>query len=354
MLEHPTMPLTRRHFLETLAAAPALALASARPARAQTRLRVLLNSDFSSVNTWFTLADDRGWFTEAGLALDYTAGRGAYTAAGRAAEEGFDIAYGDVNALVEEVARSNARAPIAVYMMFNRSPSVIAVPADSPVRTPADLPGRHLRGHATDVALQTFPVLAAAHGVDAAKVRITTSEAGMGGLVTGMLAGECDGTFGYDSTVTAALVTAGIPTGRVRFLPFATLTPDLYGSTLMVSRRLVQQQPEVVRALVRTVNRGVAAVVVDHDAALTSTAKRVPAMHAAAERARLEHTLRGDMGHPEGARHGIGAVDDGRLARSIAALCRAKALPRVPRTNEVFAAQFLVPAVERITTLAKL
>ena len=348
------MPLTRRHFLETLATAPALALASARPASAQTRLRVLLNSDFSSVNTWFTLADDRGWFNEAGLTLDYTAGRGAYTAAGRAAAEGFDVAYGDVNALVEEVARSNARAPIAVYMMFNRSPSVVAVPETSAIRTPADLAGRHLRGHATDVALQTFPVLAAAHGVDAAKVRITASEAGMGDLVTGMLAGEYDGTFGYDSTITAALVTAGIPTERVRFLPFATLTPDLYGSALMVSRRLVQQQPAVVGALVRAVNRGVAAVAADANAALASTAKRVPTMHAAAERARLEHTLKGDMGHPEGGRHGIGAIDDERLARSIAALCRAKGLPRVPRTNEVFAAQFLGPAADRITTLAQL
>ena len=344
--------LTRRHFLATVAAAPAVAVATGRTAQAQTRLRVLLNSDFSSVNTWFTLADDRGFFRDAGLTLDYTAGRGAYTAAGRAATEGFDVAYGDVNALVEEVARSNAQAPVAVYMMFNRSPSVIAVPAGSPVRTPADLAGRHVRGHATDVALQTFPVLAAAHGVDASRVRITTSESGMGGLVTGMLAGESDGTFGYDSTITAALLTAGVPLDRVRFLPYATLTPDLYGSALMVSRRLAREQPGVVQALVRAVNRGVAAVAADADAALAATKRRVPAMHAAAERARLEHTLHGDMGHPEGRRHGIGAVDDARLARGIAALCRAKTLPRTPAVADVFDAAFTVPAADRITSLA--
>lgn len=343
--------LTRRHFLSTLAVALAAVLGTRRDAHAQTRLRVLLNSDFSSVNTWFTLADDRGGFRDAGLTLDYTAGRGAYTAAGRAAVEGFDVAYGDVNALVEEVARSNAQAPVAVYVMFNRSPSVIAVPAGSPVRSPADLTGRHLRGHATDVALQTFPVLAAAHGVEASRVRITTSESGMGGLVTGMLAGECDGTFGYDSTITAALITAGVPLKHVRFLPYATLTPDLYGSALMVSRRLAREQPAVVHALVRAVNRGVAAVAADADAALGATARRVPAMHAAAERARLEHTLRGDMGHPEGRRHGIGAVDDARLARGIAALCRAKALPRTPPVADVFDAAFAVPAADRITSL---
>lgn len=347
---------TRRDLLRTLAATPALALGGTRDARATqsvTRLRVLLNSDYSSVNTWFTLADDLGYFREAGLALDYTAGRGAYTAAGRTAEEGFDVGYGDVNALVEEVAASNARAPIAVYMMFNRSPSVIAVPADSPIRTPADLSGRHLRGHATDVALQTFPVLAAAHGVDATRVRISSSEAGMGLVVAGMLAGEYDGTFGYDSTITAALITAGTPTTRVRFLPYPTLIPDLYGSALMVSRRLVREQPTVVRALVRAVNRGVQAVVGDPAAALAATKRRVPAMHEAAERARLEHTLRSDMSHREGTRLGIGAIDDARFTRAIEALCAAKRLARVPRLDEVFDASFAVPANERLTTLAR-
>ncbi|MFN7978157.1 MAG: ABC transporter substrate-binding protein [Vicinamibacterales bacterium] len=345
--------LTRRHLLRTLAATPALALGAARPARAETRLRVLLNSDYSSVNTWFTLADDRGFFKDAGLALEYTVGRGAYTAAGRTADEGFDVGYGDVNALVEAVAAGNAQAPVAVFMMFNRSPSVVAVPADSSIRTPADLAGRHLRGHATDVALQTFPVLAAAHGVDASRVRISTSEAGMGAVVSGMLAGEYDGSFGYDSTITAALITAGTPTARVRFLPYATLTPDLYGSALMVSRRLVREQPDVVRTLVRAVNRGVQAVVADQAAALAATKRRVPAMHDVAERARLEHTLRLDMGHPEGARLGIGAIDEARLTRGIAALCAAKHLKRVPRASEVFDTSFALPTTERLTTLAR-
>jgi hypothetical protein len=79
---------TRRDLLRTLATTPALALGGPRVVRASqspvlTRLRVLLNSDYSSVNTWFSLADDLGYFREAGLTLDYTAGRGAYTAAGR-------------------------------------------------------------------------------------------------------------------------------------------------------------------------------------------------------------------------------------------------------------------------------
>ncbi|MEZ5420525.1 MAG: ABC transporter substrate-binding protein [Vicinamibacterales bacterium] len=345
-------PISRRRLLHTLAMAPSLLPGRASRVRGQTRLRVLLNSGYSSVNTWFTLADDRGLFQEAGLVLDYTTGRGAYTAAGRMADEGFDVGYGDVNALVERVAAGDIRSPVAVYMVFNRSPSVVAVPAAAALRTPADLAGTHLRGHATDVALQTFPVLAAAHGLDTDRVRISTSEAGMGTLVDGMIAGEYDGMFGYDSTITAALVAAGVPTTRVRFLRYASLTPDLYGSALMVSRRLVRDAPDVVQALVRAVNRGIAAAVANEAAALAATAKRVPAMHEAAERARLERTFGSDMAHREGARLGIGAIDPERFTRAVAALCAAKHLARVPRTDEIFDASFAVPRRERITRLA--
>ena len=347
-MAHPT----RRHFLHAVAAAPVLTLVAAGRAGAQMRLRMLLNSGYSSVNAWFCLADDRGYLREAGLQLAFTDGRGAYTAAGRTADEGFDIGYGDVNALVELAAASNARAPVAVYMMFNRSPSVVAVPAASGIRAPRDLAGRHLRGHATDVALQTFPALAARVGVDAKTVHISTSEEGMGAVVAGMLKGDTDGIFGYESTITAALITAKIPVDSVRFFFYRDLVPELYGSALMVSRRLAREQPRLVAGLVRAVNRGVADTIADPTAAIAAVRTRAPAIVEAAERARLELTLRGEMGHPEGARLGIGAIDASRFGAGVRLLCVSKALARVPAVLDVFGDAFPVPAAERITRLA--
>lgn len=341
------MPFTRRQWLEAALAAP---LAVTRPAPAQPPLRLLLNSGYSSVNSWFTLADDRGYFRDAGVQLDYTVGRGAYTAAGRMADEGFDVGYGDINALVELVATTPERAPVAVYVLFNRSPSVIAVAATSSIREPRDLTGRHVRGHATDVALQTFPALASAAGIEVSAVRISTSEAGMRDLVEAMLAGESDGVFGYDSTITAALVGAGVPLDRVRFLPYRTLVPDLYGSALMVSKRLARDQSAVVAALVRAVNRGVAAVIADGDAAVAAARRRDPSLVAAAEQARLARTLAGEMGHAEGVRLGLGGVDRQRFAAGVRLLCTAKGL-RVPAVHEVLSDAFPVPAAERVTTL---
>jgi NitT/TauT family transport system substrate-binding protein len=342
--------MTRRSFVGTLAAAPLPWLAPQRGA-AQTPLRMLLNSGYSSVNAWFCLAEDRGYLNDAGVRLTFTTGRGAYTAAGRTADEGFDVGYGDVNALVERVASAPDRAPIAVYTLFNRSPSVVAVPAESPLGSVADLAGRHVRGHATDVALQTFPALAARTGVDARQVRISTSEVGMRELVEGMVAGESDAIFGYESTIAAALVGAGQPVTRVRFLHYRTLVPELYGSALMVARRLVRERPALVAGLVRAVNRGVADVIADPDAAIAAVRRRDPALVVAAERDRLARTLAGEMGHAEGARFGLGAIDASRFADSMRLLCSAKSLP-VPAVSDVVSDAFPVPAGERITRLS--
>ena len=343
---------TRRRLLRAMTTAPMVAVLTSIRASAQVRLRLLLNSGYSSVNAWFCLADDRGYLRDAGLTLEFTAGRGAYTAAGRTADEGFDIGYGDVNALVEQVAASNPRAPLAVYMMFNRSPSVVAVPATGSIRAPRDLTGRHLRGHATDVALQTFPALTMRAGIDAKGVRISTTEDGMGTQATAMLRGDIDGIFGYESTITAALITAGIPVERVRFLFFRDVVPELYGSALMASRQLVREQPKLVAGLVRAINHGVADAVAEPDAAIAAVRARVPTMVERAERARLERTLQGEMSHPESATLGIGAIDATRFAAGIQLLCTSKALAKVPSVTDVFSTAFPVPARERITGLA--
>ena len=63
------------------------------------KVRFLLNSGYSGANSWFLLADQRGYFREEGLEVEFVMGRGAFTAAGRVAREGYDIGYGDVQAL---------------------------------------------------------------------------------------------------------------------------------------------------------------------------------------------------------------------------------------------------------------
>jgi len=345
--------INRRAFLGAASAAVAMSW-PARPAAQVRRYRVLLNSNFSGPQAFFFLAQDRGYLKAAGLDAEFVGGDGAAAIVPRIGAEGFDFGYGDLNALVPLVARGATDAPIAVYVTFNTTPLTIAVDADGPVKTPKDLEGRIVAGHPIDAALEVFPEFAAATSIDVRTVTIQRSSASMSANVLDMLAGKSAGVFGFVNTIIAAVAPAGIDgRARLRFLEYRHHTPDLYGNALMVSRRLLAERPGEVTAFVRAVNRGLADTVADLDAAIASLAARDRSVRTEVDTPRLAGTLAMEMAHPEGARLGIGDVDDGRLARGIALIARSRGLPRVPRPDEIFTRACLPPAAERITTLAR-
>lgn len=346
--------MQRRTFLRTAGGVLATGVSAARLAGQGRPFRVLLNSNFSGPQAFFFLAQDRGYYTAAGLDATFVGGDGAAAIVPRIGAEGFDFGYGDLNALVPLVARNAANAPIAIYVTFNTTPLTIAVDANGPVKTPKDLEGRIVAGHPIDAALEVFPEFAGATGIDASRVTIRRSDTSMRSLVEDMLAGKSAGVFGFVNTIIASVAPAGIDgRTRLRFLEYRHHTPDLYGNALMVSRRLLAERPNDVAAFVRAVNHGLADTVTNLDAAIASVVKRDATVRADVDRPRLAGTLAMEMAHPEGRTLGIGDVDDGRLARGIALIAKSRGLPRVPAPSEIFTRACLPPKAERVTTLAR-
>lgn len=329
--------------------------AAAAPLRAQARpLKMLLNSGYSGANAFFLLAEDKGYFKEGGVDVTFTTGVGAYTAAERMVKEGFDVGYGDVNALIEAVSRDPASSPVAVYMMFNNSPSVLVVKQGGRVELPYDLVGRKLLGHATDVALNTFAIFAALARVDPQEMTITTTDATMGAMLEDLMAGRTDAVFGYNSTIRAAAAAGKIDADKeLRFFKYEDLMSDCYGSAIMVRRSLLEESPQQVRGLLRAVTRGLRDAILQPDAAMEALAKRDPKIDRAIEKARFQNTLDGEMAHIEGQRIGIGDIDEGRLATNIVHNVEARKLQRVPGIFEVFNRDYLPPINERITSLGQ-
>ncbi len=346
--------LTRRTFTAA-ALAGAFGLAGPGWARKE-RLRVLLNTSLSGPVAFFLLAQDRGYLREAGLDVLFQGGPGAATMVPMVRDGAYEAGYGDINALIERIARSApGTAPVAVYTTFNVVPFTIAVPAQGPVRTPKDLEGRRIVGHAGDAALVTFDLYALAAGIDAAKVRLDPTMGGMGQAVVDMLRGDgADGVFGFVNTIIAAAAPLGVD-GRktLRFLNWSEHLPEMYGNTLFVTRQWLQRDPQAVQGLVRAVNRGLADTVRDPEAAISALARHAPGSDRTVNLARLQGTLAMEMAHPEGARIGIGDMDDERLARLIARIVQVKQLPRTPSVREVFDRSWLPPPAERIRSLAR-
>lgn len=335
--------------LRQSAAAWCMAVPCLRAQPAPVKLRMLLNTGYSGPQAWLLLAQANGHLAREGIELDLTTGAGAYTAAPRMIDGNFDLAYGDVNSLIEEIARGPSAAPVGVYMLFNASPSAVAVRADGPLHTPRDLEGQTLTGHASDVALRTFGAFCLHNGVDRSRVHLTTAYGGMQSMIERVLDNEVQGAFGYVSTFAGA-TSAAKPAlfERVRFLKYAEWVPDLYGSVLMASRPLLRENPTVVSRLVRALNRGMADMLRNIDAGIEAVLHVAPGTDRAAEKLRLLTTLRIELKHADVQRLGIGDVDDVRLARSIALMTKGAALARVPAAREVFVREHLPAADERI------
>ena len=210
-------------------------------------------------------------------------------------------------------------------------------------------------GHSSDVALRTFGAFCKQTGVDAARVKVVESGGGMLGMVDSMLGSRnVHGVFGYVSTLDAAIAAGNRdPEKTVRHLKFAEHVPDLYGSALMVSRRMLRDEPAAVAGVVRAFNAGLKGVVADIDQGIEAVMRRTSWSNRQVERLRLQRTLDIEMAAAEGKRLGIGDVDDARFARSIALLAQTNRLARVPAASEVFTREFLPPLPERVTTLAR-
>jgi NitT/TauT family transport system substrate-binding protein len=292
-----------------------------------TRLHMLMNSYYSGANAWFALAEERGFFAEEGVELAITAGNGAFRAPRMLMEGGYDLTFGDMCSLIGLAAESGAAAPAAIYTLHHRSPSAIAVPIDSPIHVPADLEGRHIIGHLSDVAMRSFPAYARAAGIDLAKVSTAISDDIMADMLKTMLAGGADGVFGYVSSQRAVLRQSDPALAdRQRFLLFPDVAPDLYGSVIIASRSAIADVP----------------------AAIDAVLARNPALDRQVELDRWQGTIAEEFNHPETRQIGFGAIDMDRLTRSATDLADTIPLKtRVP-ASDLFDARFLPALADRI------
>lgn len=310
-------------------------------------IRFILNTFYSGPQAWFFLAADNGHFAAEGLDVTFTEGTSLARAVDTMTTGKFDAGYGDLNELVRMQAEGRPDTPVAVMAIHNRPPYTIAVDATGPLRTPADLAGKHLISHPQDAAMLLFPEFCRATGLDPDSVRITISDAPHTEMVPRMLAGQWDGIFGFVNTVAAQALEAGVDAPKaLRHITWIDHAPAFGGGALMVSRDFRDQYPQAVAGLCRAVTKGLRDCVADIDAAIDAVARRNPALDRAANCARLTGTLALEMGDTA-AQHGLGDVDDARLTEIARLIAEAKGYAHRPAPSEIFDRSFLPPPGDR-------
>lgn len=320
------------------------------PVYADTPLRMVLNWSYQGPQAWFFLAQERGYFAEEGLDLTIDQGSGSGAAVGSVASGTYDVGFGDINALINYASNHPNDAPVGVYMIYTRPPFTIAVTTDSDIHEPADLEGKTIAGPANDGALRLFPAFASITDIDTDTIEVMNIEPRLREQMLNR--GQVDAVFGFVNTVRFNAMLAGIdPDERLRFIRYGDYGMDLYSNALIVSRQLVDENPDAVRGLVRAINRAVADVLADPEAGMDAVMAQEPLINREVETARLAATIEDEMNHPELAEVGLGNINENRMREAIDIVVSAYDLEHTPELETVFNTDFLPPEEERIYSL---
>lgn len=340
------MTFSARNFLIAATAAIGIAvpMMTAAPAAAETKLKMVLNWKYQGPQGWFFLAQDRGYFKAAGIDITMDQGNGSGAPIPLVASGTYGVGFGDINALIQFAATKPKEAPIAVYVMYNQPPFTIAVRADSAIKTPKDLVGKKLGGAAGDGALKLFPAFCDIAKIDCSKIEVTNMQPNLREQM--LMNKQVDGVFGYVNTIRFSAKLMGVSDKDIRYIKYGDYGMDLYSNAIIVSKKLTEEHPEVVKGLIAAINHGLKDALKDPDAAIAAVVKREPLIKASVEKERFEATLHDEMNSPEIAKIGLGNVDKARLKKSIDILVKANKLPRTPAVDEIYTDKFMPPVAD--------
>lgn len=237
----------------------------------------------------FYVGIEQGYFRRRGTDVTvrhHGAQEGLFTAIA-SGQEDLVIAGGDE--MVE--ARAKGLDLVAVASYYRRYPVELIVPADSPIRTPADLEGRSLGvpGRYGESWLGALAMFKAA-GITERDVRVTeigyTSQAALATR-------KVDAVMGYANNDTVQMRLAGLD---VRSIPLtATGEVPLVSISLVTTRDYLRTNPDRVRAVADGMLDGIQTTVSDPEQAIKDSSRHVPnladAKAAAAARATLDATV---------------------------------------------------------------
>lgn len=338
--------MLRRHLL----AAAGAALAAPRLGFAQGR-RPVIGMDWAIQGTTapWTMAEDNGWFREAGADIAVSRGFGSGDTVVKVASGAFDMGYADVYTVMRFMAENPGRRMVAFFMAHDRSALALAVMSDSPIRAPRDFAGKTLAAPTGDASRQLFPLFARKSGFDPASVTWLNVSADLREAM--LMRRQADGISGHVTTVAMNTRAAGLPADRIRFFPYSDFGLPLYGHVLFTTEPFAQANGPVLTACIRGTVRGLRATIANPRAAAEASKRRESLLDVAIETARIEIANEVMFVTPHVRQNGFGAVDMARLDSTMKEVAQAFEVRPVDAAD-LYTTRYLPPRAELAFTAA--
>ena len=316
------------------------------PAYAQEKVRMLLDWAFQGPSAVFLNAVDKGYFAAEGLDVSIDRGFGSADAVTKLASGSYDIAFGDINSMMEFNTK-NADKPqmIGIFMMYDRAPLAVVTLNDA-IKTPKDLEGRKVVTSPGAADLRLFPLFAKLTGIDPSKISFVNVKPPLREPM--LLKGEAEASTAFYFTSYMSLKALGADMSKMKAFMYADNGIKIYGNALMTSVEFTKKKPEVVAKFNKAISRSMKDVIAAPEATIASVKKRDGTIVEAIEAERLMIVNRESVLTPFVKQNGFGNIDKARMQQAIEQVAEALEMPRKPSVDEVFTDQFLPPKEQRM------
>ncbi|MBX9911508.1 MAG: ABC transporter substrate-binding protein [Beijerinckiaceae bacterium] len=294
----------------------------------------------------FFVARDKGYYKAEGINLVIDQGEGSGATVTRIMGGAYDAGFGDVNAIIQNASLKPGENPVMVYQMWNRPPFAIVTKKSANVTKPKDLEGKKLGGAQGTPTTRLLPVFVQKNGLDTAKIAVTNMAPNLQEPL--LIKGDIDGALVFNITSYFNLVlNRQDPDKDFNWMTFGDYGLDLYSNGLMVSQKLLKENPKLVAGLVRATNKAMLEIAKDQNLGMKGVMAFDNLVDEKVEKRRMQYSFSELIVSPEMKEIGVGDIKDDRMARAIGIVVEGYQLTRTPTPAEVFSRAFLPPKAER-------
>jgi NitT/TauT family transport system substrate-binding protein len=264
---------------------------------------------------------DKGYFRDAGIDVTVKPGAGTGENLKQLTAGNVDLTPVDFTGAMIQIGGGQVQGVTAVAAIQQRTLACIMTLAGRGITSPKDLEG-HTVGDPTGSTIGLmFPTYAKLAGIDASKVKFVN-----------IAPPQLPQTLATGTVDTIGQFVVGVPTiekaaggKKAVVLPYSDFINDVYGNVLVTSTKLAQQKPDLVRKFTVALLKALRYAVDNPEEAGQILHSHVPAQDPTVAAGELKLMKQYVSSSSSGA--AIGAVDQQRVARAIALMQGANAIP---------------------------
>ncbi len=306
------MLMTRRHGLGLAAALLAATASPQISAQTLTPIKFQLDWRFEGPAALFLQPIAKGHFKQAGLDVTLDAGNGSGGAVTRVASGAYDMGFADLAALMEFHANNPdaPNKPVAVMMVYNNTPAAVFTLKKSGLTKPADLNGKKLGAPVFDAGRRGFPIFAKTNNVK--DVNWVSMDPPL--RETMLVRGDVDAITGFGFTSLLNLEARGVKAQDVNLMPYADYGVKLYGNAIIVSQKLLKENPNAIKAFLSAFAKGAKEVMANPAASIEHVKARDGIVNVPLETRRLQLAIESVIASPDARAEGFGQIVPSRLS----------------------------------------